>query len=581
MPVYLNKDGEKLTVRLSGLAGSKFTETLATVKAITGRRWNPEAEWHAEQERWIGQWELPADPETAQKLVTMLQPSMTAEVKALIREHHDEISDALLTRTAEDAELQIDWADRLWPWQRGAVDFLVEHPHSILADEMGLGKTAQALAACHEWCARNSHDPRTLDPGLVVCPNAAKGVWVGEAEKWLDPPPTTQVIDGRTLPKRRAQLSEKASLYIVNWEALRTGLIGDLAERRWGAVIADEAHRAKNPKAKQTAGLWKLAAPIQLALTGTPILNDPAELWSLLRWLRPEQYGGKPGSGAGGGYQAFFNQYVEGYQVIHGKRRGYEVTGVKNPDKLRFELADKMVRRTRAQVFADRPGKLPAQTIPVELDRAQRKVYEEIETQLVLDIQTFAAESDDFEPEDFADMPLAQVARLIPNAGAKITLQRRLTSQVKLRAAEELIRDHPNKPFVTFTWFVDSARELSERLEKGKPPITTGVVASTDDPTDAVGAFQTSETDQLVSTIAKGGVALTLTRPDTAIFVDRDWVPGINEQAEDRLRPGHPRLDGRNVPISVIILEVPDTVDTGKVAPKNRLKQRIVEQVLG
>jgi SNF2 family DNA or RNA helicase len=110
----------------------------------------------------------------------------------------------------------------------------------------------------------------------------------------------------------------------------------------------------------------------------------------------------------------------------------------------------------------------------------------------------------------------------------------------------------------------------------------TGLVAGdSEDATEPARAFQEGELDQFVGTISKAGESITLTRADTVIFVDRDWVPGVNRQAEDRLRPNLPRTDGRKVPVSVIILEVPDTVDSGKVASKNRIKSQITKQVLG
>jgi SWI/SNF-related matrix-associated actin-dependent regulator 1 of chromatin subfamily A len=143
-------------------------------------------------------------------------------------------------------------------------------------------------------------------------------------------------------------------------------------------------------------------------------------------------------------------------------------------------------------------------------------------------------------------------------------------------AAEEIIRDNPGKPFVVFTWFVDTARNMAETLEKGKPAQKVGTIAGNDNPDPVKDAFQNGDLDHVIATIAKGGVGLTLTRADTAIFVDEDWVPAMNEQAEDRLH----RI-GQKRPVTILVLRCPGTVDDGKVAKANDFKRLVTAAVLG
>ena len=120
---------------------------------------------------------------------------------------------------------------------------------------------------------------------------------------------------------------------IVNWEQLRverkrlktrnggertvTQMKQPLFETTpWLAVIADEAHRAKNRKASQSMGLHRIDANLMIAATGTPIMNSPDELWSLLKWMWPKEYTS---------YWRFYDQYVEYHESYYGK----VITGVK------------------------------------------------------------------------------------------------------------------------------------------------------------------------------------------------------------------------------------------------------------
>lgn len=670
MPAYLKSDRDRdiLTIRLADMRGPEFSDSLARVKSVPGRRFDPESKL----------WEFPRDADTALRLMQMLAPVADAEVQAMVREHSAAVADALVTKLPEDAELLLPWSDRLRPYQRAAVAWFQKHPRAILADDMGIGKTVQAIATIQEYefrymralqegadpdellrrfeegewspgslqglpqrsdstatdrgtsdassgeiesmcglrgaTAAGSDGPgsregseavRVCDsdrkseasargdrevrgplsdlspiaalPRLVVCPNSLKSTWQGELNKWLGDVPTV-VIDGKNPTARKRQVDEIKSTpgcwAIVNWEKLR--IMPELSKVKWLAVVADEAHRAKNRKAQQTKALWKLRAPLQIAASGTPIMSSPDELWAILHWMQPKVYSG---------YWPFYYAYTDSYQT----RYGHVITGVKNADQLRFELADKLVRRTKRDVLKDLPPKT-VQKVPVDLKPAQRRLYAEAEKALLLDIEETLVKGDEEKQNQLAAAieagDVERVIYLLPNGAARTTRLRQIAStpallggpdeSAKLDAAEEIIRDNIGKPFVVFTWFADTARILSQRLAKGKPEIRAMTIAGDDDPEPVRAAFQEGDIDVVVATIAKGGVGLTLTRADTAIFVERDWTPAINAQAEDRLH----RIGQAN-PVSIIVLEARDTIDVNKIAPANRLKELIASQVLG
>ena len=208
----------------------------------------------------------------------------------------------------------------LFPHQRAGVKFLATARRALLADEPGLGKTAQAIRALKQL----QDSGETIFPALIVCPNTLKKNWKREFDKWW-PGLDIQIIKG-SATQRRKQFDEPAQVFIINWESLRGhsrlapygsvalarctecgGHDDKVTENRcevhkrelnginFKAVIADEIHRSKEPKSKQSRALWAATgdADIRYALTGTPIANNVLDLWSILHWISPEEWPSK------------------------------------------------------------------------------------------------------------------------------------------------------------------------------------------------------------------------------------------------------------------------------------------------
>lgn len=573
MPARLSEDGDVLVLSLGG-SKEEFADQLAKVKMIPGRRYNS-------VER---QWEMPNDLETLLKVVHTIEPEMPAILQGKIKAAKAELQQELVTKLPDDAKLIVPWADKLTPKQRSGVDFLAEHPHSLLADDMGAGKTIEAISTVYEYHYRKLE--YTIDRGmfqpkvLVVAPNSVTGVWVRELSKWGDIPAT--VIDGKTKQKRIAQLESADGWVIINWEKLR--LMPELAKVKWDAVIADESHRAKNRKAKQTKALWKLRAPIQLALSGTPIMNEPAELWSILHWLRPEQYTS---------YWAFFYNYTDYYDGYRGKP---VILGVKNADRLRFELGDKMVRRTKREIHRDIPERLPTQMIEVPMKPKQKKLYEDAKDAFWLEIAQEAVENKANNPDSPTVIQVTEALEasdidtlrlLIPNAASRLTRMRQIATSPallggpdessKLDAVIETIMDGGDRPFVVFGWYKDTIKLVLERLKRkniSAQGFTGDTPANEREPMAA--AFQRGDFQVIAATIMSGGTGIDLYRSSDPLFAEQDWVPANNNQAIDRTD-----RKGQRNPVLPRFFLTADTVDTGRIAPKNRTKEFIVDSILG
>ena len=568
----LKLEDDTLVLKLSG---PDFETDLKKAREITGRRYNPEHKT----------WEYPNDPDTLMEIAFTVEPELTSELRDRVKSARAEVTEELLTRLPDDAELSISWADTLVGKQRAGVDFLAEHPHSILADEMGAGKTVQALSTVYEYILR---DGEIVPPvALVVCPNSVTGHWQRELNKWAKA--ESAIITGGA-DERATEVTDalrEGKWIIVNWEKL--ALMPELKKVKWNAIIADEAHRAKNRQAKRTKALWKLKAPVQIAATGTPIMNDPGELWSLLKWLRPEQYTS---------YWAFLANYAKTYSGFRGKQI---VVGVKNADSLRFELSDKMVRRTKREIHADIPTPFPPEINEIEMRPKQAAVYQEALKEFWLEVVQEIPQIAQIEQADeaevrrkFADtlereQGLDTVKYMIDNAAARTTRLRQIaTSPALLGGPDEsgkldaviekiAIDSEEGRPFVAFCWYKATVDLVIARLEKhgidargftgDTPPVERAKLAE---------AFQNEEFQVIVPTISTGGVGIDLYRSSDPMLVEEDWVPAINQQAIDRCD-----RKGQTASVQPHIFRSLDTVETGKLAPKLKLKTEIVQSILG
>jgi superfamily II DNA or RNA helicase len=231
------------------------------------------------------------------------------------------------------------------------------HRTFLLADEPGLGKTAQALLAAQ---AANAY------PLLVVVPNVVKTNWAREAALWT-PARSATVIHGNG-----DTMDGFADIVVVNYEVLdrHVGWIGDFGFR---GMVVDEAHFIKNKSSQRSQNVLTLsesirarvARPLLMALTGTPLINDIEDfqaIWQFLGWIDDT----KP--------------RAELMQAL-------EETGLTPADPGFYPAARQcvvdrgIVRRRKVDVAADIPDRRIAD-LPVELDEKVGRSIREAERSL-------------------------------------------------------------------------------------------------------------------------------------------------------------------------------------------------------
>ena len=444
----------------------------------------------------------------------------------------------------------------LFPHQRAGVKFLATARRALLADEPGLGKTAQAIRALKQL----QDSGETIFPALIVCPNTLKKNWKREFDKWW-PGLDIQIIKG-SATQRRKQFDEPAQVFIINWESLRGhsrlapygsvalarctecgGHDDKVTENRcevhkrelnginFKAVIADEIHRSKEPKSKQSRALWAATgdADIRYALTGTPIANNVLDLWSILHWISPEEWPSKT---------RWIDRMVNTMINAFG---GMMVLGVKPHMEPEFYAAlnPRMRRMLKAKVLPWLP-EMMFERRDVEMSTKQKKAYEQMRDMMIAELEGGEALT--------APSVLTQTIRLLQFASsyAEIAANEE-TGEIKAVLADPsckvdaLMDDIKSGDFGNDSVavcavsrqliYLLSAALTKEKIEHG---LITGA-QNEDERQQAVDDFQAGKIKWILFTAQAGGVGITLTAARRLIMLQRPWSLVDHRQALDRV----------------------------------------------
>ena len=444
----------------------------------------------------------------------------------------------------------------LFPHQRAGVKFLSTARRALLADEPGLGKTAQAIRALKAFEEKGE----TPFPALIVCPNTLKKNWKREFEMWW-PGTKVTVIKGSTT-QRRKQFEEEADVYVINWESLRThsrlapyGAVAlakcpdcgghddkvslnrcevhkrELNEIDFKAVVADEIHRSKEPKSKQTRALWAATgnADIRFALTGTPIANNVLDLWAILHWISPEEWPSKT---------RWIDRMINTMLNAFG---GMMVLGVKPHMEQEFyaTVNPRMRRMLKAKVLPWLPDMM-FERRDIEMSTKQKKAYDQMRDTMIAELEGGDAIT--------APSALTQTIRLLQFASSYATTEiNEDTGEISTVLSEpsakvdSLMDDIKNGDFGNDSVAVCAvSRQLIEILSAAltKEKIEHGLITGAqteDERQQAVDDFQSGKIKWILFTAQAGGVGITLTAARRLIMLQRPWSLVDHKQALDRV----------------------------------------------
>lgn len=412
----------------------------------------------------------------------------------------------------------------LFPFQLEGVSFLRNAKARLLFDEMGLGKTPQALCAL-------------AAAAIVVCPSVLKSNWQAECRRWR-PDLLPIVINGRGTFRWPA----RGECVIINYDILPEDF--DLPEP--GTSLAfDEAQALKNWKSKRTRASRKMVRRVHKTggtawlLTGAPLMNKPSELWAMLQALGL-------GSELYGGYDRFVKLFGGETDALGQTTWDPSAVSPRAMDPIR-PLA---LRRTRADVLPQLPS----------------KVYETV----LLGVPQIKLATMDDAPRRF-DSIEALMERMADDPGMMGDRKRLAEWKIPALLSHVEAYEDAGEPLIVF-----SAHRAPVEALAGRQGWATILGGSTGRD-EAVRAFQAGELRGLACTIRAAGVGLTLTRGANVLFVDRDWTPAANLQAEDRAC----RI-GQNRAVSIIDLVADHQVDkavTDLLIMKTRYQQETVAKL--
>jgi superfamily II DNA or RNA helicase len=432
------------------------------------------------------------------------------------------------------------------------LQFLREYGlNGILADDMGLGKTVQALA--HILIEKEAG--RLDRPALVVCPTSLVPNWKAETARFA---PDLRVHVSHGL-KRKASFDRIGAhdIVITTYPLLardKDMLLG----QRFHLAILDEAQQIKNAQTQAARVVTQLQAEHRLCLTGTPLENHLGELWSLFHFLMP---------GFLGDAKAF--------------RQLYRTPIEKQGDELRRaslvrRLRPFILRRVKEQVAAELPAKTEIM-VPVELEGAQRDLYETVRTAMDERVRAEIAARGLMQSQIVVLDALLKLRQICCDPRLlKLDAARKVHDSAKLEALLELLDEllHGGHRVLLFSQFT-SMLELVEQALAKRDIRYVKLIGDTRDRAKPVKAFQSGEAPLFLISLKAGGTGLNLTAADTVIHYDPWWNPAVENQATDRAH----RI-GQDKPVFVYKLIVSGSVEE-KIAQLQAKKAALVAGVLG
>ena len=494
-----------------------------TIRKFPTRYWDPEKK----------EWELPFNK--LQELVEKL------------KDFDFEISGNYIKLRKPKARIPHGFAFKTKPFEHQIKGFNygLQNDRWLLGDEQGLGKTKQVIdiAIAKKLQRKYKHC-------LIICGvNGLKWNWLNEISTHSD---ETGYILGQRMKAGKLNIGSNADkLYdiqhvkdissyflITNIESLRdeeiTAEIVKLCKSSdIGLVAIDEIHKAKNPTSQQGKGVLKIQADCMIAMTGTPLMNNPLDLYIIMKWLGYEKHA----------FYAYKKHYCE-----FGGFGGYEIIGYKNLEEIEETLKTIMLRRLKKDVL-DLPEKTHINEY-VDMTPKQAKVYKEVKMEIKSNIDQIK----------MANNPLAELIRMRQATGYTGILSSTIQESAKLDRMEELVEEaiENGKKVVIFSNWTQITDAIYDRLF----PKQYGVTRITGETPDSnrqsiVDAFQNTDMCRvIIGTIGAMGTGLTLTAGTVEIFMDEPWNRALKEQAEDRCH----RV-GTTENITIYTLMCKDTID--------------------
>ena len=423
----------------------------------------------------------------------------------------------------------------------------------ILADDMGLGKTLQVIA---HILARKEAGEKGVT--LVVCPASLVYNWMSEVARFAPALDAVAVVGAKAARRQAISAVDGHDLLVTSYDLLRRD-VEDYADVRFSRVVLDEAQYIKNPKAQVTRAAKCLDARVRFALTGTPIENRLAELWSIFDFLMP-------------GYLGTRDQFAKRYEgpIEAGEHDGQRL--------LQCAIGPFVLRRLKSEVLADLPEKAES-VVVAQMGTKQKKLYLASQDRLALQVQHMVRKNDPSGLGREKLKVLAELTRLRQICcDPRLCVEGWADGSAKLDTCMELVGQavDAGHKVLLFSQFTSMLELVAARLADAHLRYFTLTGAtSKEDRERLVHRFQAGEADVFLISLKAGGVGLNLTAADVVIHYDPWWNVAAQDQATDRAHRIGQRRD-----VSVIKLICEGTIEE-RILKMQESKRSLAESVLG
>ena len=443
---------------------------------------------------------------------------------------------------------------KLYQHQEEGIRFLLSRNGCILGDDMGLGKSIQSIIAALESGSEKI---------LVVCPSSAKINWEREINTFCD---ETVIIDGKKWDESKFTIINYDIL--KNFHTLHDGrrpinnemeivLNRELANAKYDLVIIDEAHYLKNNDSIRGKIIVELSVkhniPKVWLLTGTPVANRPMDYFNLLKIIK---------SPIADNWKHYAVRYCDGKKFFrtlkNGQRKQIWLTdGASNLEELAAKTKNIILRRLKTDVL-DMPDKV----ITPMHHRLTTKGWIEYEALW----------------EDYLQKRILDGKRNgnLQKDLVELILLRQFIAMQAIPYTIEMVENaiEMGRKVIIFTSFTEELETLTAHF--GKIAVKHNGPMTTKQKQKSVDAFQENPKIKVfIGNIKSAGVAITLTEATVVVFNSFDWVPGNNEQAEDRAF----RIGQKN-DVNVYYQLFDDTISTRMWSMLNN-KKDIISIIMG
>lgn len=421
----------------------------------------------------------------------------------------------------------------------------------ILADDMGLGKTLEAIAFL-----QSIKDERQVKmPSIVICPASLVLNWESEILRFAPRMKPLPIIGNA---QQRAQLSQTIPEYdvvITSYELLKRDT--ELYEKiEFDCEILDEAQFIKNYNTQNAKSVKSIRCQNRFALTGTPVENSLAELWSVFDFLMP-------------GYLYTNHKFREEYEIPVMKQ-GDEQAGA----RLRQLTAPFILRRLKSSVLKELPPKTET-VLYTNLEGEQKKLYLAALTGIREEL-THQLKSQDAPRNKIIVLSMLTRLRQLC-CDPSLYFEDYAGESAKLELCMELITSstEAGHKLLLFSQFTSMLSIIGQRLEEaGISYYVLRGSTSKEERAHLINNFNSDQTQVFLISLRAGGTGLNLTAADIVIHYDPWWNISVQNQATDRAH----RIGQRNS-VQVYKLIAKDTIEE-KIIKLQQEKLKLAESVI-